>query len=580
MSISRLLVLGLSLFAAVLSAACLVEVVRVERAVTAIGQFHTPALTQLLRVKADVHLMIQEILTHHHSLSPDDHQDYLDHLVGLEHHLEAFESIAKVHRPGEEQELQLFTEICEHVETLQAQADVFFSLSRDDISVFFHHFDEFERTVDRLNAAITSLERIEMAEVDEAQDLAVATMNDAKITFVVISFLAIAGAFILGSFLAKRIAKPLRRLECGAARVGIGERESVVVDGPREVRRLATCFNDMADAITERHNTLQQEIEMRAARYRTLVEHAPEAIVVLDAENGTFVDVNQNACQLFKMSREELARTDPVSQSPEFQPSGARSDEAAGEVIRAAINGEAPVFEWTHLDALGNEIPCEVRLIRLPSSEGILVRGSVTDISERKANEERQKMMLRELDHRVKNNLAIVQALFDQSLNDAQSLAECQAAFSGRIQAMAKTHEALAAEHWVGVDLDTTLRMVLDPYLAQRDRIRMSGSEVSLTSRMANPFGLAVHELATNAAKYGALSNGTGRVEVTWSRLEDDSIRLHWIERDGPEVAPPTEPGLGLRLVKGLVEHQLGGQVDLRFEAQGLTCNMILPRSA
>jgi PAS domain S-box-containing protein len=123
------------------------------------------------------------------------------------------------------------------------------------------------------------------------------------------------------------------------------------------------------------------------ARYRALMEHAPEAIVVLDADRGRFHQVNENATRLFKLSRERLLESGPAELSPPVQPDGRSSAEAAGEFISQAIAGRAPVFEWVHRAADGTDVTCEVRLVRLPDNERVLVRGSVTDITERKRAE-------------------------------------------------------------------------------------------------------------------------------------------------------------------------------------------------
>ena len=117
------------------------------------------------------------------------------------------------------------------------------------------------------------------------------------------------------------------------------------------------------------------------SRYRTLFEHAPEAIVVFDADTGRFVDLNQNAVRLYGLEREVLLNVGPIDLSPPRQPDGRSSRETAREQIQRALDGLAPAFEWVHQDAQGNEIPCEVRLVRLPAKGRNLIRGSVTDIT-------------------------------------------------------------------------------------------------------------------------------------------------------------------------------------------------------
>jgi len=135
--------------------------------------------------------------------------------------------------------------------------------------------------------------------------------------------------------------------------------------------------------ITERH-LAEQSMRESEARYRTLVEHAPEVIVVFDVDTGRFVDVNDNACRFFKMSRETLLACGPEKISPEQQPDGTPSFGRPRGFIEGALSGEAPVFEWSHCDSTGQTVPCEVRFVRLPSSNRRLIRASITDITERK----------------------------------------------------------------------------------------------------------------------------------------------------------------------------------------------------
>jgi PAS domain S-box-containing protein len=157
------------------------------------------------------------------------------------------------------------------------------------------------------------------------------------------------------------------------------------VSGAFEVR--ISKFGDGALSIfrdvTEQHVAAAAALRESEERYRALMEHAPEAIVVLDVEAGRFHQVNQNAARLFGLPPNELLKLGPVDLSPPNQPDGRPSTEAAREQIALAVDGGTPTFEWSHRAADGREIPCEVRLVRLPASDRVLVRGSVTDISER-----------------------------------------------------------------------------------------------------------------------------------------------------------------------------------------------------
>ncbi len=143
----------------------------------------------------------------------------------------------------------------------------------------------------------------------------------------------------------------------------------------------------ISEDITERKRA-EQALRESEERYRTMMAYAPEAIVVLDVDKGRFVQVNENAMRLFGLSREALLQTGPIELSPPTQPDGRSSSETALELIHAAVNGGTPVFEWVHRSASGEDITCEVRLVRLPASGLVLVRGSITDITARKVGEE------------------------------------------------------------------------------------------------------------------------------------------------------------------------------------------------
>jgi PAS domain S-box-containing protein len=172
------------------------------------------------------------------------------------------------------------------------------------------------------------------------------------------------------------------------------------------LRRLS---EDLEERVAERTAALvasNQSLRESEMRYRTLVEHAPEAIVVLDLDSGRFVDLNENAERMFGMGREELLRVGPVEVSPPFQPDGRASSEAAGAQLDKALRHEAPRFEWIHRNAVGKQIPCEISLVRLPLSGRNLVRGSIVDISERKKAEEEIHKLNAELEFRVKERTA------------------------------------------------------------------------------------------------------------------------------------------------------------------------------
>ena len=206
---------------------------------------------------------------------------------------------------------------------------------------------------------------------------------------------------------------------------------------------------------------------------------------------------------------------------------------------------------------------------------------SFRDVTERTNAEQRQKQMIDELDHRVKNMLATIQAISDETLETAQSPAAFAELFRGRIASLACVHEILAQRRWRGANLQELIDQLVSPYGANDDtrRFEISGEDVILPVASVLPFSLALHELATNAAKYGALSVPQGVVEIKWSlsSVDKKEVLLRWIERDGPVVAEPTRHGFGTRFIEQGIAYELGGEVTLQFDPAGLQCDMRIP---
>jgi PAS domain S-box-containing protein len=351
----------------------------------------------------------------------------------------------------------------------------------------------------------------------------------------------------------------------------------VLAGGAFFVAALLFYFVRLRNEMRERQRA-DNALRESERRYRVLVEHAPEAIVVFDVDRGHFVDVNENAVRLFKLSREQLLGMSPEELSPRLQPDGRASASIIKALIAEAMSGAAPMVPWVHRDSAGREIPCEVRLVRLPPLDRALVRGSIIDVSDRRQAELRQLMMARELDHRVKNNLAEVLALVDQSGTSASSYDDFREAFAGRVRAMARTHEALAAHHWQGVPLREVAELMLGPYGGSADgRIVKHGDPVMLAPTASSALGMMLHELAANAAKHGALAVALGRVELRWRRDDTGALEILWHESGGPPVSKPETVGFGLRLVRGVATHELGGTLETEFHPAGLRCVIRIP---
>jgi PAS domain S-box-containing protein len=213
------------------------------------------------------------------------------------------------------------------------------------------------------------------------------------------------------------------------------------------------------------------------------------------------------------------------------------------------------------------------------------ITGVVLDVTERKRTEERQELLIRELHHRVKNTLATVQAIVGATARSAPSPEHFAAAFTGRVISLAKTHELLTEGAWQTAALQDMLERELKPYDdPMRPRITLEGPPVELATEEAVPLGMAIHELTTNAAKYGALSRPGGKLAVTWtlepatdSASESSVLRLSWVERGGPPAAPPQKLGFGSRLLNRVLTAQLQAQVEMRFPPEGFELSLSAP---
>jgi PAS domain S-box-containing protein len=207
----------------------------------------------------------------------------------------------------------------------------------------------------------------------------------------------------------------------------------------------------------------------------------------------------------------------------------------------------------------------------------VRVSGVTIDVTERKEAEERQDLLAREVDHRARNALAVVQSIV--RLTRASSVEGYVAAVEGRIKALARAHALLSDSRWHGADLRAIVAEELAPYrVGESDKFEIGGPSVSLSPHVAQGLALALHELATNAAKHGALSSMAGKVNVTW-QSRPDLLVLQWIERDGPPIAPPPARSFGLNVIRASIENQLGGKAIFDWAARGMQCTLSIPRN-
>ena len=209
-----------------------------------------------------------------------------------------------------------------------------------------------------------------------------------------------------------------------------------------------------------------------------------------------------------------------------------------------------------------------------------LILLAIEDVTEREQSHRRQEILSRELSHRVKNILTLVDVLANQTAAGASSLDQFLGAFHGRIKALARAHGQWLASEWTGGDLRELVLETLDACCMKDERVRIEGAPVRVTSDQTMALNLSLHELCTNAAKYGAFSVPDGRLQVNWSTEEvggSKQVRLLWKESGGPTVKPPTHTGFGKELIERLCPHELSGEAELKYEPSGLECVLVFP---
>ncbi|MBE1161564.1 chemotaxis protein CheB [Dyella acidiphila] len=320
--------------------------------------------------------------------------------------------------------------------------------------------------------------------------------------------------------------------------------------------------------------------ELERGQLAAIVDSSLDAVIGYTLE-GTITSWNKSAERIFGYSAQQ-AMGQPLSMLL-----AADATEEAKIIFEFRTPGIRPdKFEATWKTRSDQAIPVSVSNSPVCNSMGKTIAGSLIarDISERRNAERHAHMMLGELNHRVKNTLASVQAIALQTLTASPSLDDFKTGFIARLKALSQTHNLLAQDAWEGVSLAALVRGELAPYEDEQgtSRVRLYGEDLKLSPRIALALSMAFHELTTNAMKYGALSNSKGTVDVSWAvRWVDQRswLNLSWLESGGPAVITPTTHGFGTRLITGGLAYELDGEATLEFLPAGVRCTLVLPLS-
>ena len=352
----------------------------------------------------------------------------------------------------------------------------------------------------------------------------------------------------------------------------------------------SACIERMSDVPSEQNKSREQkaaESEVESFRkelgpFVVAAETTRMAMVFTDAKeaNHPLIFANDSFLSQAGYDREEV-----LGQSFDFLMERPADPEARVKVEAAFAGGLENEFEFCFRRKDGGMFWTAVFISPILDKTGDLVQHFVSflDLSKHKQEEVRLRFLLGELNHRTQNTLATVQAIAVQTLRGAANK-EVVDAFEGRILALSKAHSLLGRKHWETVSLCDVIDQILQPFGLNDSRVArfsVKGDDVHLQPKAALTLAMVFHELATNAAKHGALSNGAaGKINIAWQTEptpQSDRMRLRWRESGGPPVTPPSHKGFGWRLIEGGLAQDLGGEVRLDYEPLGVVCQIIMP---
>lgn len=338
-----------------------------------------------------------------------------------------------------------------------------------------------------------------------------------------------------------------------------------------DVQLILVAFED----ITERKRAADAQ-RASEERLRKVLETDAVGVLFFDAASGRLTDANGVFLHMTGYSREDVASGALSWRSltpEEWVPTSEK------QMVQLAETGRIGPYEKEYLMKDGSR--SWMLFAGASLDDGTVVEFAI-DIQDRKRAEQERELLANELSHRIKNTLAVVQALAMQT-DGQHSIEEYRSVFLGRLRSLAQAHSLLLGSHWRSADLENLIEQSVAPYATDRPGgISLEGAPIELSPRQSLGLALVLHELATNAAKYGSLSDRNGRLRVSWRRINSDgtaAVELLWQESDGPVAEKPGNKGFGSKLIEQACSYELNGKAELDYAPEGLTCRISFPLS-
>jgi PAS domain S-box-containing protein len=353
------------------------------------------------------------------------------------------------------------------------------------------------------------------------------------------------------------------------------ERVISSTDGERR-RFLKILRNRTGEHLMERARCASEE------QLRLIFDSATDYAIFTVDRDGIVTTWNRGAERLLGYTDSEIIGEDGRIV---FTAEDREAGEPEKEISKALTEGRALNERW-HMRKDGSRFWGSGLMLPLKADGTPGLLKIMRDETARHHDDEMRQLLIRELNHRVKNTLGLVQAIAKETLKGRAAEKEIREALDSRLAALARAHDILARESWEGASLVELVRRALIPFVSQSDleqRVAIEGRDVWLSATSALSLGMGFHELATNASKYGALSVPGGKIEVRWTeeRSEDGTdLRLNWRERNGPTVSQPKRKGFGSRLIERALAYEMNGAVTLDYAPSGLRFEISIPETA